>query len=120
MDPAGEPPVNLTYQILSELDTETMEHNQLYVNLGVDGGFQDGGDYLYMDGINGTEGEIYDNPFDLPAVRIIFILLYCIVFACCFFGEYFQSTWVFFRYSHRIFFSIFHNMHYLHALTMCD
>ena len=88
MDPASIPPsVNLSYKIHSELDSETMEYNQVYVNLGLDAGIHDAGDYLYMDGINSTQEEAYDNPLDLPAVRIIFILLYSIVFACCFFGE---------------------------------
>ena len=36
---------------------------------------------------NKTDQLDYDNPFNVPAVRIIFIFLYSLVFACCFFGK---------------------------------
>ena len=39
-------------------------------------------DYDYAGGLE------YNNPFDLLSIRIIFILLYGLVFACCFIGEY--------------------------------
>ena len=46
-------------------------------------------DYDYNDR-NSTDKMDYVNPFTVPAVRITFIFLYSLVFACCFFGEFYQ------------------------------
>ncbi len=34
------------------------------------------------------EDEEYVHPFHIPHIKGIFIFLYSVVFACCFFGEY--------------------------------
>ncbi len=40
----------------------------------------------YGDGMDYHDNQDYVNPFDIGYIRIIFILLYSTVFACCFIG----------------------------------
>ena len=49
-------------------------------------------DSEYMNRTNETD---YVNPFTVPAVRIIFIFLYSLVFACCFFGKFIKYIYIF-------------------------
>ena len=63
---------------LAKMSEESEDYHTITYNHDLDYGFSD---------LNKTDQLDYDNPFNVPAVRITFILLYSLVFACCFFGK---------------------------------
>ena len=75
---------------------DPVNSNLTYVTTGMNGY----SNYQTMDydseDMNSTNETDYVNPFTVPAVRIIFIFLYSLVFACCFVGK-------FIKYSQMIF-----------------
>ena len=74
----SEDPINSNLTNMSE---ETEDSYALTYNHEMDYGFNE---------FNKTDQLDYDNPFNVPAVRITFIFLYSLVFACCFFGKCLQ------------------------------